>query len=302
VKRRQVLTLVGSSLVGAIASSLTIPMAIDFFSKSGAKNGDSKMKSEKMPILFFGHGSPMNAIENNNFTKAHSEIGKKLPPPKAILMISAHWMTQGTWVTHMPKPKTIHDFGGFPRELFAVEYPAPGSPEVAEMVQSQILNPKIGADDNEWGLDHGTWSVLKHVYPDANIPVVQLSLDMTKPPEYHFELGKKLRNLREQGVLIMASGNIVHNLRRISWDENAPVVDWAIEFDEWVKAKINSRDFQPLVKDSTNSPAGQLSIPTPDHYYPLLYILGASTEKDELSYVTEGFQNGSISMRSIKFG
>lgn len=259
------------------------------------------MSKNEMPILFLGHGSPMNAIEDNGFTKKMQNLGQTLPTPKAILVISAHWMTKGTWVTSMQNPRTIHDFYGFPQELFNIQYPAPGSPELASNVQNLVDQPNIGADDNEWGLDHGTWSVLKHLYPKANIPVVQLSLDMSQPPEFHFELGKKLKPLREQGILILGSGNIVHNLRKISWDYNAKPVDWSLEFDEWVKAKTLDRDFLPLVNEATKSEIGRLSIPTPDHYYPFLYILGAAQNNDELHFDIEGIQNGSISMRSFRF-
>lgn len=255
----------------------------------------------QMPILFLGHGSPMNAIQNNQFTKIHAALGKTLPQPKAILMISAHWMTKGTWVTHMKNPKTIHDFGGFPQELFNVQYPAKGFPELAKKIQTEILNPKIFLDDAEWGLDHGAWSVLKHIYPAANIPVVQLSLDMTKPASYHFELGQKLKFLRDENILIMASGNIVHNLGKIDWNENAPAPAWATEFDSWVKTQINSRQFTPLAFETPPSEAAKLSVPTAEHYLPLLYILGASSPTDKVQYINEGFQNASISMRSVMF-
>lgn len=258
--------------------------------------------SARMPVLFIGHGSPMNAVEKNDYTAMLENLGEALPRPHAILMISAHWMTRGTGVTHMKTPKTIHDFSGFPDELFAVQYPAPGSPELAEEIQRSISNPQILFDDDHWGFDHGAWAVLKHMYPKADIPVVQLSLDMTKPIEFHYEMGKKLRALREQGVLILGSGNIVHNLRRISWEPKAPIQSWAQEFDQWVKQKIDSRDFAALVHDATKSEAGKLSIPTPDHYYPLLYILGASLPDDKIKHVFEEIQNSSIAMRSIQFG
>ena len=258
--------------------------------------------SPLMPTLFIGHGSPMNAISENTFTHAMQSLSSQIPQPRAILMVSAHWMTRGTWVTHMQNPKTIHDFFGFPQELFDIQYPAPGSPEIAHNIAQQISHPAIHLDDNEWGLDHGTWSVLKHIYPKAHIPVIQLSLDMTQGPSYHFELGQKLKELRQQGILIMGSGNIVHNLKRISWEDQAPAFDWALEFDEWVKQKAEARDFNPLVLQATSTEAGRLSIPTPDHYYPLLYILGAADKKDSLYFDIEGMQNASISMRSFRFG
>lgn len=260
------------------------------------------MQTPRMPTLFLGHGSPMNALEQNDFTRSLSKLANELPKPKAILCISAHWMTSGTWVTHMKNPKTIHDFYGFPQELFNVQYAAPGSPELAELVASIISQPKIFSDEEKWGLDHGTWSVLRHMYPKADIPIIQLSLDMTKPIEFHLALGKQLSPLRDQGILIVGSGNVVHNLRMISWNENANPHPWATEFDQWIKEKINARDFDAVVFEATKSQAGQLSIPTPDHYYPLLYILGASTPSDPIEYVYEGIQNAAISMRSIRFG
>lgn len=255
-----------------------------------------------MPTLFIGHGSPMNAIEQNEFTKTISNLGKSLPTPKAILMISAHWMTKKTLISGVDKPKTIHDFYGFPQHLYTIQYPAPGSPQKANEIIKSIKDPKLHLDLEEWGLDHGTWSVLNHLYPKAHIPVFQLSLDMTKPMEFHFDLGKKLNYLREQGVMIMGSGNIVHNLRQIKWDSNANVYDWAIEFDEWVKTKLVKRDFKSLMNDPLKFQAGKLSVPTLDHYLPLLYVLGASNQKDQLNFDFEGYQNASISMRCVRFG
>jgi 4,5-DOPA dioxygenase extradiol len=260
------------------------------------------MKPATMPALFIGHGSPMNAINHNLFTKTLNQWGEKLPVPKVVLCVSAHWMTKGTWVTAMKKPKTIHDFYGFPQELFDVQYPAAGDPLLAQDLIENLSEPKIQADLEQWGLDHGTWSVLIHLFPKANIPVVQLSLDMSKPPEFHFELGQKLARLREHGVLLVGSGNIVHNLRKIQWEENAQPYDWAVQFDEWTKSKISLRDFQPLVDTARLSPEGKLSVPTLDHYLPLLYILGASKAEDKLEFVFEGLQNASISMRSVQFG
>lgn len=255
-----------------------------------------------MPVLFIGHGNPMHAIEDNAFTRDLSALGQELPRPRSILCISAHWMSEGSWITNMRQPRTIHDFYGFPQELFDVQYPAPGSPETAELVRNLVADPKIQADNEMWGLDHGTWAVLRHMYPKADIPVLQLSVYMEQPPEYHFKLGQELRKLRDQGILIVGSGNIVHNLRRIRWEENAKPFDWAIEFDEWVKSKIDRRDFRPLLDDIYRAESAKLSVPTPDHYYPLLYALGASDESDELRYVHEGIDNGSISMRCLRFG
>lgn len=255
-----------------------------------------------MPALFIGHGSPMNALADNEYSRTLKNLGENsLPRPQAILVISAHWMTEGTWVTHMQRPKTIHDFYGFPRELFEVQYPAPGSPELAELVKNTVTGVQIQLDDEDWGFDHGTWSVLKHLYPNADVPVVQLSLDMTKPGKYHFELGEKLRALRSKGVLILGSGNIVHNLRRLNWSEHAAPAPWAIEFDEWVKSKLMARDFSALYEEYIKTEAGRLSVPTHDHYYPFLYILGSARREDQLHFDYEEIQNATISMRSVRF-
>ncbi len=262
-------------------------------------NSDSNIDN-KMPTLFLGHGSPMNAIEDNDFTRALQILGQNLPRPRAILMISAHWETQGTWITGMEKPKTIHDFYGFPKALFDIQYPAPGLPKLANDLSREIAEPNISIDMEKWGLDHGTWSVLRHIFPNADIPILQLSIDRTKPMEYHFEMGKKLKYLRNQGVMIMGSGNIVHNLKAISWDVNAKPHDWAIEFDEWTKEKLESRDFNSLIHDPLKSSAGKLSIPTLEHYLPLLYVLGASDSKDTLRFNYEGIQNASASMRCFQ--
>lgn len=267
-------------------------------------NGLSSVTEITMPVIFFGHGSPMNAIENNLYTQTLRTYGQSLVRPKAILCVSAHWMTEGTWVTAMDKPKTIHDFYGFPQELFNIQYPAPGHPEIAAKTKQMIesLAPlKVGLDQNEWGLDHGTWSVLRHVFPEAQIPVIQLSLDMTRPPEYHFQLGQYIQGLRNQGVLIVASGNIVHNLRRIQWDPKSQPYDWAVEFDQWVKGKLENKDFSPLVHDYLKSSGGKESVPTPDHYWPMLTILGAVQSKDQIRPIYEEMQNASISMRCFEF-
>lgn len=270
---------------------------------TGALNGLLDRKSgPKMPVLFLGHGSPMNAIADNQFTKTLYQLGTKIERPTAILCVSAHWMSEGTWVTGMQNPKTIHDFYGFPQALFDVQYKAPGSPETAKMIQSVITDPKINIDNEMWGLDHGTWSVLKHMYPEADIPVLQMSIYMEQPPEYHVKVGEELRKLREKGVLIVGSGNIVHNLRKIVWDPNAKAYDWAIEFDEYVKQKIIQRDFKSLTHEAMTTEAGKLSIPTPDHWYPLLYTLGASEKNEPMKFEYEEMQNGSISMRCVSFG
>lgn len=289
MNRRQVIPLLSLSLIGGY-----------LYQRFGFMK-ETKTTNQKMPIVFIGHGSPMNAIESNVYTEMQKQLGKNLPKPKAILVISAHWMTKGSWVTGMEKPKTIHDFYGFPKELFEQQYPAPGDPGLANNLHQKIQNPSIIIDHNEWGLDHGTWSVLTHMFPDANIPVVQLSLDMSKPPEYHFELGKQISYLREQGILIIGSGNIVHNLRTMNWKKDAAALDWAEQFDNWVKEKLNERDFNALVYDSLKSSEGKLSIPSLDHYLPLLYVLGAASKSEEITFEVEGIQHGSISMQSFRF-
>lgn len=252
-----------------------------------------------MPVLFIAHGSPMNAIEHNSYTLHLHQLGQSIGAPKGILMISAHWMTKQSALTAMDKPKTIHDFYGFPDELFAVQYPAPGDVDLAKSIAEKIDDPHIHLDQFDWGLDHGTWSVLKHMYPKANVPVVQLSLDMTKPASYHYELGKKISYLREQGILIMGSGNIVHNLRQISWNPSTPAHSWAVVFDQRLKQKLETKDHHSLVNHYLDSTEGQLSNPTQDHYYPFLYTLGASSKTDQISFTFEGFQNAAISMRCI---
>jgi 4,5-DOPA dioxygenase extradiol len=244
----------------------------------------------------------MNAIETNNYTRSLARLAGELPRPKAILCVSAHWMTEGSWVTRMARPKTIHDFYGFPKALSEVRYPAPGSPEVADEIRDAVPDPAIQADEEMWGLDHGTWAVLKHMYPEADVPTLQLSIYMAQPPQYHYLLGQRLRALRERGILVVGSGNIVHNLRKIRWETDAEPYDWAIEFDEWVRERLERRDHKALLEEATESEAGKLSVPTPDHYYPLLYALGASDEGDELRFEYEGIQNASISMRCLRLG
>ncbi len=262
-------------------------------------------KKERMPAIFLGHGSPMNAIESNDFTKSLEKLGKRLrrdySRPKAVLMISAHWETEGTWVTGMDHPKTIHDFYGFPQELYDVRYPADGNANLADEIAKVIKKPRVNIDEKQWGLDHGTWSVLKHVFPEADIPVVQLSLDRNQSYEYHYELGKKIRFLRDEGVMIMGSGNIVHNLRMMSREHRYLGHDWAIEFDEWVKDKLLKREDAPLVSDALKTQAGKFSIPTDEHYLPLLYVLGASSKEDKMTFDYEGLELGSLSMRSVRY-
>lgn len=261
------------------------------------------MQLKRQPALFIGHGNPMNAIADNAYTRAIAELGRRLGKPKAIICVSAHWLTNGTAVTHMPKPKTIYDFYGFPRALSNVVYPAPGDPSLAEQVGS-LLSPHVTGHismDEKWGLDHGTWSVLVHMYPEADIPVVQLSINKNEPPSYHMAIGKNLRPLRDEGVLILGSGNIVHNLREISWDEKASPHPLAVEFNRKVIDQLNSRNFEPLLHDLPATVAGKYSVPTLDHYLPALYVLGASTDQDLLSIEYDEIQNASISMLSFRF-
>ena len=261
---------------------------------SGEKPAD-----EKMPVLFVGHGNPMNAIEKNEYHNTWTEMGKALPKPKSILVVSAHWLTKGTKVTAMEKPQTIHDFGGFPDELFAQQYPANGSPEFARETQALITKTKVQSD-MDWGLDHGTWSVLLPMYPNADIPVFQLSIDYSQPPQYHYDLAKELAALRKKGVLIIGSGNIVHNLGMIDWGGKA--YDWAIEFDEKIKKFIDSGDHSSIINYQNMGKVAQLAVPTNDHYLPLLYSLALQKKSDTLSYFNAKCEMGSVSMRSVKIG
>jgi len=255
----------------------------------------------RMPAIFFGHGNPMNALLKNDWTEAWAGIGRTIETPRAILCISAHWYLPATLVTAMPTPRTIHDFGGFPRELFQVQYPAPGDVELAQRVR-ELLKPIDVGLDQSWGLDHGTWSVLTHVFPNANVPIVQLSIDETQPAAFHFELGKRLSPLRDEGILIAGSGNLVHNLHTYAWGKHMPEpYDWAVRFETTARELMQRRDFEPLVNYETIGRDALLSIPTPDHYLPLLYILGAAREDDTISFPVEGVDGGSISMLAISF-
>jgi 4,5-DOPA dioxygenase extradiol len=261
-------------------------------------------KTEKMPILFLGHGSPMNAIEENQFVEGFRKVGKTIPKPNAILCISAHWLTKGTKVTAMDLPPTIHDFGGFPQALFDVQYAAPGSPELAKETQ-QILSPISVELDESWGLDHGAWSVIKHLYPNADIPVIQMSIDYNQPMNYHFELANKLQSLREKGVLIIGSGNIIHNLRMVDFanmNKDNYGYDWAIEVREKVNSFLLDGNYTPIIQYEKQSKAFQLAIPTPDHYIPLLYILGLQQKNEQLTLFNDKLVAGSLSMTSVKIG
>ena len=246
----------------------------------------------------------MNAIEDNEFSQRWHQMGKEIPTPKAVVVISAHWLTKGTLVTAMPNPKTIHDFGGFPQALFDVQYPAPGSPELATEIQKLITNPAVELD-HDWGLDHGTWSVVKHMYPDADIPVLQLSIDYYKPAAYHYELAKQLLSLRKKGVLIIGSGNMVHNLRMVAWDKlNEPEYgfDWALEMNEIFKNKISNGFHKELIQYEKLNKSATLAIPSPDHYYPLLYILALQTDNDKVEFFNDKAVGGSLTMTSVKIG
>jgi 4,5-DOPA dioxygenase extradiol len=258
--------------------------------------------TEQMPVLFVGHGSPMNAIEENEFVQGWRTIGKTLPKPKAIICVSAHWETRGTSVTVMEKPITIHDFGGFPQELFEIQYPAPGSPELAKEARSLIKKTEIGLDE-KWGLDHGCWSVLIRMFPAANIPVVQLSLDYSQPARYHYELAKELSPLRKKGILIIGSGNMVHNLRMVDWNKmNEPGsgYDWAIEASEKMKKFILSNDHQSLINYEEQGKSFELAIPTPEHYLPLLYVLALKEENETIEIFNDKLVMGSLAMTSLK--
>lgn len=259
--------------------------------------------TEKMPVLFLGHGSPMNAIEENDFVNGFRKIGHSIIKPKAIICISAHWETKGTFVTAMEKPRTIHDFGGFPKELFAVQYPAPGSPNLAQQTKDSITKTNVELDE-KWGLDHGAWSVIKHLYPNADVPTIQLSLDYTKPAQYHFELAKELYTLRQKGILIVGSGNMVHNLRMVAWDKltgDPYAYDWAKEANDKMKLFIRNGDFKSLVDYKNQGKAFNLSIPTPEHYLPLLYALALKDNTDETTIFNDEPIGGSLSMTSVKF-
>jgi 4,5-DOPA dioxygenase extradiol len=255
-----------------------------------------------IPAIFFGHGNPMNAVGNNAYTEAWRCIGEQTARPKAILSISAHWCVPGTGVTVNSSPRTIHDFGGFPPELFEVQYPAPGDPALARRVQ-KLLAPLDVALDASWGLDHGTWSVLRHAYPAADIPVVQLSIDETKQAGFHFDIGKRLAPLREEGVLIVGSGNIVHNLRAYAWgSQSRDPYDWALRFETIARNNMLADEYDALVNYKMLGQDAMLSVPTPEHYLPLLYVLGCRQKGETIGFPIDGFDGGSISMLSVQIG
>jgi Uncharacterized conserved protein len=257
---------------------------------------------ERMPTIFFGHGNPMNALLDNSYSRAWSAIGAAIPRPSAILSISAHWFVDSSAVTAMVAPRTIHDFGGFPRELFECQYQAPGDPDLAKRVQ-RMLAPLQVASDSSWGLDHGTWAVLCHVFPGADVPVVQLSIDKGKAGDFHYDVGRKLQPLREEGVLIMGSGDIVHNLHTYAWGRHAAgPYDWALRFEKKARELMLAGNHAPLVDYESLGSDALLSVPTPDHYLPLLYVLGASHEGERITFPVEGIDGGSVSMLTIQFG
>lgn len=258
------------------------------------------LASPRTPLVFFGHGSPMNAIEDNRFSRSWSQLLAGHPRPKAILCVSAHWLTRGIAVTAMPNPRTVHDFGAFPQALFDVQYPAPGSPELAARVRELLAPTPVGLDAHEWGLDHGSWSVLVHLFPEADVPVVQLSLDVDLSPAEHYAVGRRLAPLREEGVLVIATGNIVHNLRTLDWSPDAPRYDWAERFNDHVLDAVRDDRPQAVIDFASQGEDARLSVPTPEHYWPLLYVLGARHADDALSISTDEIVHGSLSMASVK--
>ncbi len=259
--------------------------------------------TERMPVLFLGHGSPMNAIEENEFVSGFRKVGSEISRPSAVLVISAHWETQGTFVTAMQKPRTIHDFGGFPKALFDVQYPAPGSPELAAETRNLVKKTEVGLDE-KWGLDHGAWSVIKHLYPNADVPVIQMSLDYRQSARWHYDLAKELAALRRKGVLIVGSGNMVHNLAMVEWRRLNETFgyDWAIEASEKMKNSILSGDHQPLVNFRSQGKSFDLAIPTPEHYLPLLYTVALQEKGEEVTLFNDRALAGSLTMTSVRVG
>lgn len=257
-----------------------------------------------MPVLFIGHGSPMNGIGNNQFSEGWKAMVKQIPVPDAVLVVSAHWLSKGTRITAMDFPKTIHDFGGFPQELYDVQYKAPGSPKVAKETAS-LLHSFNAELDHDWGLDHGTWTVVRHMYPEANIPVLQFSIDYTKSAQYQYELAGELYELRKKGVLIIGSGNMVHNLRMVAWEKMSEIeygYDWALQMNDTFKNLISAGDFKPLIKYESLGAEAKLAIPTPEHYLPLLYTLGLKKQNEHVEFFNDKAVAGSLTMTSVKIG
>ena len=258
--------------------------------------------SSVMPVIFFGHGNPMNAISKNSYSEGWAAVGASIPRPRAVLAVSAHWYIPGCAVTSVPAPRTIHDFGGFPKELYEVNYPAPGSPDLARRVKG-LLSPVKVALDESWGLDHGTWAVLTHVFPNADVPVVQLSIDERQPPHFHYEVGKRLAALREEGVLVIGSGNLVHNLHTYAWGERGvPAFDWAVRFENRVRELLLNGEDDRIVAYEKLGRDAMLSVPTPDHYLPLLYVLGLRREREPVGFPVQGIDGGSVSMLAVQLG
>ena len=257
---------------------------------------------DRMPAIFFGHGNPMNALQSNGWTKAWATMGNTMPKPKSIVCVSAHWYLSATLVSAQERPRTIHDFGGFPRELFEIQYPAPGDPELANRVIDLLAPVSVGAD-MRWGLDHGTWSVLRHVFPEADVPVIQISIDDSQPAEFHYDTAKRLSSLRDEGVLIMGSGNLVHNLHAYAWGrQQVEPLDWGVRFEERARELLLDGAHDPLIAYETLGRDAILSIPTPDHYLPLLYVIAQMREGEAISFPVEGFDGGSVSMLSVQIG
>jgi 4,5-DOPA dioxygenase extradiol len=266
--------------------------------------GNLSEQEQVMPVLFIGHGSPMNGIEDTEFSRRWTQMAKEIPTPKAVLVVSAHWFTNGTRITAMDFPRTIHDFGGFPKELFEVQYPAPGHPALAKETVELLHSVKVELD-HDWGLDHGAWTIVRHMYPEASIPVLQLSIDYTKGAQYHYDLAKELNTLRKKGVLIIGSGNMVHNLRMVAWDkldEAGYGYDWAKNINETFKSLILDGDHKAMINYSTLGKEAMLAIPTPEHYLPLIYTLGLKTGKDNVSFFNDIAVGGSLTMTSLKLG
>ena len=286
-------------------SAMLFPIAVNIMDKNALNDlFDSGENTGRMPVLFVGHGNPMNAIEENEFVHSWRKLGESIPRPKAILCVSAHWETNGTFVTAMSKPPTIHDFGGFPRQLFEVQYPAPGSPELANVTKRTISKTSVGLDD-KWGLDHGAWSVIRNIYPKADIPVIEMSLDYNQPPRFHYDLAKELSSLRDKGVLIIGSGNIVHNLRMVAWDKaNEPEYgfDWALTANDKIKQHILNNNHKELISYSLLGREVQMAVPTPEHYLPLLYTLALKGADESVTFFNDKAVMGSLSMTSVKIG
>jgi 4,5-DOPA dioxygenase extradiol len=256
---------------------------------------------ELFPALFIGHGSPMNIINDNDYTKSLRKMAYELPKPKAIVVVSAHWLTRGTFITSNLEPRQIYDFYGFPQDLYKINYAPSGLPELAKKIESDSKEKPIVATDN-WGLDHASWAVLAHMYPNADIPVLELSIDVSQPSSYHFDLGQSIGKLREQEILVIGSGNLVHNLQKVNINENAKALDWALEADDAIKKMILHDQIDPLFTYPFSSPIGKLAAPTPEHYYPMLYIMGLKQRRESIKFTFEGIQNGSVSMRCFKVG